>query len=447
MKRTFNACLLAVLLLLSFICVFTGVVWANPVWANAPDVPQSIVINSDGSVEPESAPIVRVGSVYTLTADIYNASLIIKADNVVVDGAGFLLDGPGPNYNYRDRGYFVGVSVVNLNNVTLQNFVIKAYDYGVMIAYSSSVQLVDNSIFETVYICNASSTCLLAGNEFSRVELRNSNNVVTLNNFTLPNSCLYVEGNNNQITNNLFNATICLAYSQNNRVSNNIIFDYIQVRGNSSGNEVFSNQIDYPNGYGLTICNSFNNCFYNNTIKNCQIGIILADSLPSWGYSNSSDNLFYQNTLINNTKNAYFSQYKTDYYSFNSWDYNNTGNYYSDYNGTDANGDGIGDTPYVISLNNQDNYPLMKPVNADDAEPVEPFPASVLFVACAVPIAVTCLGLTAYLRKKRGNGLEVSEDYHCVCFHYAFYASYFFDAFVYFDYVHSAYDCDDVVFS
>ena len=206
MKRTF-ACLLTVLLILSFISVFS-VVWANPCWADAPARPKSIIINSDGSIKPESSPIVRVGSVYTLTADIYNVSLIIKAADVVVDGAGFLLVGPGQNNNYLNRGYFVGISVVNLSTVILRNFVIKDYDYGVMIANSSSVQLVDSSVFERVYICNSSSNCLLTGNEFSRVELESSQNVVTLNNFTLSNSHLYVKGNTNQITNNIFNTSI-----------------------------------------------------------------------------------------------------------------------------------------------------------------------------------------------------------------------------------------------
>jgi len=44
-----------------------------------------------------------------------------------------------------------------------------------------------------------------------------------------------------------------------------------------------------------------------------------------------------------------------------TWDNGCEGNYWSIYNETDLNRDGIGDTPYIIDGNNQDNYPLMNP--------------------------------------------------------------------------------------
>ena len=50
----------------------------------------------------------------------------------------------------------------------------------------------------------------------------------------------------------------------------------------------------------------------------------------------------------------------------NIWDngYPSGGNYWSDYAGVDADGDGIGDTPYIIDDNNIDHYPLMGPFNS-----------------------------------------------------------------------------------
>jgi parallel beta-helix repeat protein len=78
----------------------------------------------------------------------------------------------------------------------------------------------------------------------------------------------------------------------------------------------------------------------------------------------SSGNKFYHNNFIDNAVQVYI--YSSGY--ANMWDngYPSGGNYWSDYTGTDADGDGIGDTPYTIDANNKDNYPLMYPYIAGD---------------------------------------------------------------------------------
>lgn len=61
----------------------------------------------------------------------------------------------------------------------------------------------------------------------------------------------------------------------------------------------------------------------------------------------------YFNKFISNNQSAY------DAVS-NHWYNNNSGNYWSDYKGEDADGDDVGDAPYHIPLNgkNRDKYPL-----------------------------------------------------------------------------------------
>jgi len=112
-----------------------------------------------------------------------------------------------------------------------------------------------------------------------------------------------------------------------------------------SNNSVISDSIIINAMNGLSLVFSHNNTITSNTIKDSRTGLFLGSS---------SSNLVYHNNFINNTQQAKTMD------SQNTLDDGVEGNYWSDYTGEDSNGDGIGDTPYVIDEDNQDNYPLIK---------------------------------------------------------------------------------------
>jgi parallel beta-helix repeat protein len=158
---------------------------------------------------------------------------------------------------------------------------------------------------------------------------------------------LYSSSNNvvsgNTITNNYYEG-IGLYSSSNNVVSGNTITNNYLEGGiglYSSSNNVVSGNTITNNYYGIGFSYSGNNVVSGNTITNNYYGI---------GFSYSSNN----NICRNNFNNT--NQVRSD--STNVWDDGNEGNYWSDYAGHDLNGDGIGDTPYVIS-GVRDNRPLM----------------------------------------------------------------------------------------
>lgn len=74
-----------------------------------------------------------------------------------------------------------------------------------------------------------------------------------------------------------------------------------------------------------------------------------------------------------------------------TWDNGKEGNYWSDYAGIDANGDGIGDIPYVIDVLNQDRFPLVRSV-AVLPSVAPPFPLDLaIIVVVLISIAVVAL--------------------------------------------------------
>jgi parallel beta-helix repeat protein len=346
-----------------------------------------IYIRADGSVDPPDAPIQRDGDTYTFTADIYNP-VVVERDNVVIDGDGYTLQGPGGGY-YDPNG----VRLSGRTNVTVQNTQIDRFVCGIEISGSFNNSISGNSITENlrgIWIDYSSNNSVggnnMRGNYRSICFLRSSNNSVGGNNITankdygvwLDSSSNNNVGGNN-IANNYAGFGISLDSSSNyNSVSgNNIVNTYCgiyvylssnnSVGGNniansgygihpnsgiwlglSSNNSISGNNITANNGDGINLSGSSNNSIAENSIKNNDgYGI---------GLQSSSDNRIYHNNFIDNAQQVYVGE---PFYP-NVWDggYPSGGNYWSDYTGTDSDHDGIGDTPYIIDANNADHYPL-----------------------------------------------------------------------------------------
>ncbi len=116
-------------------------------------------------------------------------------------------------------------------------------------------------------------------------------------------------------------------------------------------------------------------------------------------WNNASENLFYLNSFIDNARNVEEYYPGLPEFPINIWDNGTVGNFWSDYYGADNNGDGIGDTPYVIDENNQDNYPLMH-YWGSPTQHSEPFPTTLL-VSTIVIIAIGGVAVLVYFIKIR----------------------------------------------
>jgi len=344
-----------------------------------------IYFRSDGSVDPPTASIQRDGNIYTFTGDVYD-EIVVERDNIVVDGAGYTLQGKRAYYSR-------GIYLTGRSNVTIRNVEIKTFFFGIWLEKSSN-----NSIFGNKIINNKGGIWLSDSSNHNAI----SGNNVTAN----LNYGIYIGHSlSNNISGNSIAANIyygiCLEYSLSNCISGNNITnnDYgIKLSLSSNKNGVYGNSIK-NNLYGILLWKSLSNAIYGNDIANNDRGIAL---------TKSSDNIVYHNNFVDNTEQVY------NYNSTNIWDngYPSGGNYWGSYTGEDRNGDGVGDTPCVIDVNNQDNYPLMNSWNPtwSPKPPVEiPFWAQWWFWTIVAIGIVVLAG--AYLLKvcaKKQRNVELS---------------------------------------
>jgi hypothetical protein len=302
-----------VLILALFFSMIAGTSLVN--LASAQDF-EAITINADGSIDPSTAPIQRDGDVFTLVANI-NGFVVLARNNTLLDGAGHAVQGiSGPIVTWDvSNGYQVDSTI----NLTIVNTVTNEGGINIAVLYNSIVA--NNTLHTGVGI-----------------DWHGGGNIISGNNVT----------------------------------NSNLLYGAISFDG--SNNTIIGNRITGTNSTAINIGTSYNNTVVGNHIADNTVGISTTNIYSQGG---AHDNIIYYNNFINNTQNVYDEVIGPAPVAVNIWDNGAAGNYWSDYNGADGNGDGIGDTPYVIDESNQDRYPLTNPVDTTDVTPpsrTEPSP-------------------------------------------------------------------------
>ena len=313
--------------------------------------PEVIYIRANGSIEGTDK-IQRDGDIYTLTADL-SAGIQVEKSYIIVDGAGYILQGDGEIYGPTDiRG--MGLEIVECKNVTIKNLNIKKFTRGIRFTNSSDCNIYQNSL---------------------------TNNTIGI-------EMGYVDE----------------SYSNNNTVSGNLIKENdAGIRLISGSSNTISGNVITANDEGVAIWGtSGNNIAWNNITRNKR-GVYV---------ETSGINIIHHNNFVDNT-NDWWDYGLTPWpfqlpFSVNIWDDGNEGNYWNKYGGTDNDSNGIGDTPHELYENNTDNYPLMNPVAipefAEDestTSTAEPFPTILVAVASGASVAIIGIALLVYFKKRR----------------------------------------------
>ncbi len=290
---------------------------------------RAATIKSNGSVDPETAPISKDNNIYTLLENLAGY-VVIECDNAVFDGSGHSVSGvygPIPDVNASES------TSLDISGVTVKNTVIVG---GGIIFYghltSTNIAILNNTL-----------------NGETRLDCSGRNNLIT-NNTINGGFGICIGGNGNTVSGNTL--TGC------NRATN-LTPTAIVIAGGTY-NIVFGNNITRTEGYAIELQRpSSRNVIAGNNIINNYVGVY---TLYVGSQTGAEGNIIYNNNFVGNSRDVYNDAIMGPL-SWNGWDNGEQGNYWSRYKGTDLNKDGIGDTPHVIDEVNMDNYPLMSEVD------------------------------------------------------------------------------------
>jgi nitrous oxidase accessory protein len=293
--------------------------------------------------------------------------------------------------NQKSIVYFSGAVgfIVTSDNSHISGFTMISNEalkgYAISMSSVTGCIIEDNSLEDN--LVGISVTGSSSGNTISGNILNHNERSIEL--FNSPSNTI----SDNNITSALVSA-ISLDESSGNTVSGNSISDLTDGMGAlmlwASSNNVISRNVLYG-GNPMFLLGSSDNVISNNFVVDSEYGIVVGLS---------SNNEIYSNYFINVAQLAMDTEISEGTPSTNSWDNGSKGNYWSDYAGTDSNGDGIGDTPHVLYENNQDNFPLMNyPPISTNPQTNSSLPTEVIFIIVVAVVAFVAAVAVLKLRK------------------------------------------------
>jgi parallel beta-helix repeat protein len=325
------------------------------------------------AANPGDTVYVRAGT-YTENVQITKSIYLIgeNCTNTTIDGGGV---------NYPT------VRVNNADNIEISGFAIQNGDTGICLngsaASTISGNLITNNAFDGIRLEN-SSNCVVSGNRVTNSTYGIHLVFSSYNTFR----CNAISDNSWNLA--VFGGGVYISYYiQDIDISNTVdgkpIYYWVNKYGltvpydaghislvNCTG--ITAENLNLTNNFeGIFLIQTTNSTIKNNILTSNMFGVFLDNSSYNTIYGNTivendvsgialheaDDNKFYHNNIIGNPTQVI----NYDSASTNIWDdgYPSGGNYWSDYTGTDADGDGIGNTSYVIDAENEDRYPLMEP--------------------------------------------------------------------------------------
>jgi len=282
------------------------------------------------------------------TLHIYRSSQNTVEGNLVDGKPLIYLDGVSDHA--IDDGEAGQIILVNCRNVNVKNFdLLNIATGGIQLLWTNSSEV--SNYTGSIYLENSFYNRIVKSNCMEIEFYTSSNNTVTENTITNGEGFDYSSG-------------ITLRSSDYNSITGNSI-----TQNRYSGielwkcdyNNIFHNNLTY-NAEGINFQQCMNNTIYGNNISyNHNAGIFV---------QGSGGNRIFGNNFVDNDRQV------MGWDSSNVLDNGAMGNYWSNYNGTDLNHDGIGDSPYSVFINshftvdgitNYDDYPLIAPIFSFDA--------------------------------------------------------------------------------